>query len=134
MIENALTAGTSGLSSRDKEVILTLITTAFQKNKENENPKSAPSAQENPSSGIMEALTTSSTDNGANRLSNEALDFAPAEDFHPGSQGVGMKTLEVIGFPENARGKRKQFCQQILWILYLTQIRFLSWRCLEKSY
>ncbi|KAL3502792.1 hypothetical protein ACH5RR_037241 [Cinchona calisaya] len=55
-----------------------------------QNPKTVPSAQENPSSGIMEPQTTYSVDNG---LSNEALDFTPIEDFHPGSQGSSRRRL-----------------------------------------
>ncbi|KAL3520002.1 hypothetical protein ACH5RR_018151 [Cinchona calisaya] len=128
MIANALTTGTSVLSSMDKEVIPTLTTTAMPKHMENsifmenpnptetplmmealllpQNPKVAPCAQKNPSSGSMEPPLV---DNG---LSNETLVFASAKDFHPRSQGDGMKTLEVTDFPRKLRLSKHVFYDQ----------------------
>ncbi|KAL3516614.1 hypothetical protein ACH5RR_023516 [Cinchona calisaya] len=70
--------------------------------------KSSPTTQENPSLGTIKTLTTPSTDNVANSLFNEPLDFALAEDgnnmvFQLDTQDVVLQMLEVIGLQGKLR-------------------------------
>ncbi|KAL3533210.1 hypothetical protein ACH5RR_006731 [Cinchona calisaya] len=103
MIIHAQTVGTLGLSSTDKEAIPTLLTTAALLDKmENPSPTQTP-LKIDVVAVNDQAPIVPSADNGANGLSNEALDFsdiAPPDDsyktvFQPRTHDVGMKMLET---------------------------------------
>ncbi|KAL3513727.1 hypothetical protein ACH5RR_026444 [Cinchona calisaya] len=129
MIVNIHIAKTSGLSSTNKEIIPILTTVTLPENMENpnptktpmmiealtvneqapfhfQNPKTAPSAHENPSSGTIKIPTSPSANNGVNSLFNEPLDLSPANDvnkmvFQSGTQGVGLQMHGKLRLPKH---------------------------------